>query len=314
MIITLVLIIIILIVTIVCMVFKNPNNQTENQKSHFIENDKGLLDLNYHQYYDFEKNAQSLNNVLDNTREILKEDTFFEYTDKHPIFAYIRTLTMFIQTKNSLNIAKQNGDKMKYISLPSGTKESFNYTSAYFNFFDKYIRRFAIVNKKYLSLNKQLTIDLSKDPIVSRVWNVNRLSDNLRSIGQNVIKKNLYLVELPKGFVEEPNKFKQNNNHYTTYIYPIGYIQVQNGNHSINAGIMKSEGELKVTDIYDISDLYKRYSFDGTYLIDHEKDKKTELIFEFGALFEIGRIMLNYPEVFPEEIQKALDIGGKEIE
>lgn len=309
--ITLVLIIIILIITIVCMVLKKPTNQTKNQDNHFMQNDKGLIDLNYHQYYDFEKHAQSLNNILDNAREILKEDTFFEYTEKHPIFAYIRTFTMYIQTKNSLNIAKQNGDKIKYISHPSETKESFNYTSAYFNFFDEYIKKYAVLNKKSILLNNHLTINLGIDPIVSQVWKVDRLSDNLRNIGQNVIKKNLYLVDLPKGFIEKPNKFKQDNNHNTAYIYPIGYIQVLVGNHSINAGIMKSEGELKVTNIYDVSSLYKRYSFDGTYLIDHEKDKKTELIFEFGALFEIGRIMLDYPELFPEEIQNTLDIGGK---
>lgn len=66
------------------------------------------------------------------------------------------------------------------------------------------------------------------------------------------------------------------------------------GNHSIAAGIFNFQGEVIPTIVEDISGLNNYVYCDGTY---YRRKDNNEIIsqvkyFEFGIIFEIGRLMV----------------------
>lgn len=152
-----------------------------------------------------------------------------------------------------------------------------------------------------------MLIRLETVPVISGVWRSDRLINALKIIGKDVKEKNNFLLEISEPYVDKTYDFEEDTlNHFATYLFPLGMVWVQNGNHSINAGILKSEGEINVKEVYDMRFMYDHYSFDGTYLTNSKYDEKIEIQFEFGALFEIGRILLDYPELFPKEIKEEV--------
>uniref|UniRef100_UPI00352262FD DUF6710 family protein n=1 Tax=Staphylococcus haemolyticus TaxID=1283 RepID=UPI00352262FD len=82
---------------------------------------------------------------------------------------------------------------------------------------------------------------------------------------------------------------------------------IYNGNHSISAGLNKSEGYIVIDAVIDISYLYDIYEFDGKYLINKQTNEKEEIYFEFGAIFEIGRLILDKKAVFSEAVQNIIN-------
>jgi len=108
--------------------------------------------------------------------------------------------------------------------------------------------------------------------------------------------------------VKKENVFKFDKiNHMAQYFYPLGITYVYNGNHSIFSGMNKGEGNIKVNTLFDVSYLYKYFYFDGTYLNNRKTQEKHKIYFEIGVLFEIGRLLLEHPEVFEDEIQKKIN-------
>lgn len=261
--------------------------------------------LNKFRYqYDRER-KHDLDNIIEHARHLLEENKHFDYPKNHPIFYLIRTITMNLQTENDLNVLKQKGDRIKYNVKPN-KKDSFHYTSAYFHFFEYIIRNYRLINKKDFKLKDPLDIELSKTPLISGVWRDDRLLSAYANIGCDVQEKNNYLVELPKGFKLETRNFKQDNNHLGAYVYPLGFVYVFNGNHSVNAGLIKSEGTLAIDEVYDLTGMYDEYEFDGTYFINKETNEHEKIPFNMGALFEIGRVMLEHPKLFPKEIKQSV--------
>lgn len=136
----------------------------------------------------------------------------------------------------------------------------------------------------YVKYNKSNILELGKISIISNVWNSDRQIDTLADIGD----------------CENPWKEDISNHLYKLFL-PLGIVAVENGKHSTNCGIIKSTGYIKLApkksnvEIYDISHMFEKVYFDGNKYLNKKSGKsicKTK--FEYGCLFEIGRIINNY--------------------
>jgi len=130
-------------------------------------------------------------------------------------------------------------------------------------------------------INVSVDIDLAKDPVITFPWNQQRL---------------MYCAEKIGG-ADNPWQEKSNN-HFARLLLPMGVTHIYNGLHSTFTGMIKREGMLSFYDgsnhsVHDISRLYPLLQFDGTdYLIagsDVIAGKARS--FEFGCIFEIGRML-----------------------
>lgn len=125
---------------------------------------------------------------------------------------------------------------------------------------------------------KTITSDLSKSPIIAPIWHPEKLIDSFADIGTDV-----------------NNPFVQEDlNHFgLTYIFPMGVFWAGNGYHSINAGILKGEGQVYAENFLDISDMYLNYSIDGLFFVHKECGKPVKFFkdFRFAILYEVGRIL-----------------------
>ncbi len=91
------------------------------------------------------------------------------------------------------------------------------------------------------------TLSLGSDITFSAPWEPRRIINNLGKIGK----------DRPYG------EFVQDSNHMVFYIYPLMIGTVGGGNHSIMQGILDGKGEIKPTEMYDVSPLLTSVSFDG---------------------------------------------------
>lgn len=137
--------------------------------------------------------------------------------------------------------------------------------------------------EKEVGINHDFWISLARNPVVTKIWDKERLVENLSNVA------------------EPSNPWKQNQENHMLNIYlPMGVTEIHNGNHSANSGLIKREGKIKVignpsddstkTTIYDMSNLYDEYYYDGTYFRSkYDKHFKMKGTFESGCIFEIGR-------------------------
>jgi hypothetical protein len=74
---------------------------------------------------------------------------------------------------------------------------------------------------------------------------------------------------------------------------PFGIAWVGGGNHSIMTGIVRGEGQITTDLVYDLSELFSLVRFDGTSFIRLSDGEEIAFVkdFEFGAIFEIGRLI-----------------------
>jgi len=129
--------------------------------------------------------------------------------------------------------------------------------------------------------NKDLfpKLNLASDVTLPTAWHPTSLVNTLGMIG----KKKLC------------GPFKQSTNHMIIFTYPLSIGWVVNGNHSIIQAILRGEGEIMPTEVYDISSIVESVCFDGTYF----KCISTGTILgnpryeEFGWVWEIGRLIMN---------------------
>lgn len=241
-------------------------------------------------------NAQ-LNNVLEKAKYILEENPHLVYEQQHPIFSYIKIFTDLIQSKLT-TLVLMNGRDNIYLKK----YKWFNTVEAYMNPIDRIFLGEKFSNAK-LYTNTNLSISNARDPIVTHLWNATRLSDAIRNIGKGMVNKSFSEIGMKK-----ENAFKYDDiNHKGEFIYPLGVTNIYNGNHSISAGLNKSEGHIIIDEVVDISYLYDEYVFDGRYFINNKTGEKEEIYFEFGALFEIGRLLLSNKHVFSEAVQDIVN-------
>ena len=148
------------------------------------------------------------------------------------------------------------------------------------------------------SFSDDIIIDLAKDPIIPSVWERTRLLWSIADIGNH------------------NNPWEQQHINHAIQLYlPIGLSIVTGGNHSITSGMIKRTGKLIINEstnicyVYDISKLLRDIRFDGTYYrktIDNSIAFKGAN-FDFGCVFEIGRVILDNNMCFQRLNQKFLE-------
>ncbi|WP_145460816.1 DUF6710 family protein [Staphylococcus haemolyticus] len=298
-------IIIVIALVIGIIAYQQKQKKKQQQKKKFYDdNAKGLLDYRYDNYYNEQEKQKELQHVLKRAEQILQSKRFDYINDYHPIFSYIRMFTLSIQTENAINIIKQNGDRLG--------RENIDYIKGYFEFMDNKIVRYKESRVKPKVLKQPYTAELSHTPFITWTWNSDRIIDSLLNIGRNVREQDNYLISdedkerlrIKEGLKTFP--FKESSNHQAVYIYPLGLVYTTSGNHSIHSGIIQSEGEVTINEYIDARHVYDDWKFDGTYLINDKHDKYIVTDFKFGALFEIGRLLMKYPQLFPKEIQESV--------
>lgn len=241
-------------------------------------------------------NKQAISNVIDIAKDILTENTSHVYTQQHPIFNYLKIFTDDIQNQLAIDLLKNGGD---YIS--NQKIERYDIVDAYYHSIDKILFKDLYEKSKSYDI-EDLNVLNGKSPMITKIWNTKRIANNIKGIGRGFMEKIYY-----NNGIEKENAFNYSSiNHMAKYFYPLGVTMVYNGNHSIFSGMNKSEGEIKVKELYDVSYLYDIFYFDGKYLINKETREKHQIYFEIGAIFEIGRLLIDRPEVFDSNIQTIL--------
>ncbi|MEH6989618.1 DUF6710 family protein [Cytobacillus firmus] len=131
----------------------------------------------------------------------------------------------------------------------------------------------------YTNSRTMTTIHPSSSLIFSFPWNLNRLCDAFKDVGEKV-----------------GNKWEHDPlNHRVVHFYPLNIGYVTNGNHSTVMNIINNEAPMNITEELDLAPVYDEIYTDGQYFRrihdDIIVDEVTSV--EFAAIFEIGRLILN---------------------
>lgn len=280
-------------------VYKKLMKALKKEDRNEVITNKYLMRLREVQNHDEVLKKIQLDNVLKTAERILDENySQMVYTEQHPIFSYIKVFTDAIQNQLAVEIIKNGRDNVEiqkghYFNTVDALNHSIN----------------SILFKNLYSLSNRykasdLKISNGKDPILTSIWESDRIVDNMSNIGKGMMEKASF-----ENGVKKENTFKFDSmNHLSRYIYPWGITQVNNGNHSIFSGMNKGEGYICPNEVYDVSYLYNIYYFDGTYLINKHTEDRNEILFEIGSIFEIGRLLLlNYPQVFSKTVKDLVN-------
>ena len=131
-----------------------------------------------------------------------------------------------------------------------------------------------------------LEVNIKDTPVVSCIWNYDRLFSCLLGIG---------------GSSGNPFDGKKNENNISAeFLLPLNFVIVTNGNHSTNSAIINNEGALKIKNVVQMDSALEKYYFDGIHYREIESNRKIHddfflqaskpILYEFGLLFEIARI------------------------
>lgn len=127
------------------------------------------------------------------------------------------------------------------------------------------------------TIDKLIRVDLASTPVLASPWNVGRLHNQLA----------------------RQEAWKMQYDHEVVMYLPLGIMDVYAGNHSIFSGKLQNEGFIEIDvnvephRIIDMTPLLELMYFNGrTYNSMHE-DKVLFVAndFDFGCLFEMGRIL-----------------------
>lgn len=215
----------------------------------------------------------NLNAILDKVNRIYKEDP-------RQVKWIIKMYTDTIQNHRRLALmqSENHTDQPQDINIDLDLYCSLSW--------DKWIARNP--ERKHL----QKAYNLTTEPFFSNIWEKDRFCNTLLKIGSDV-----------------NNPFRQDSNHISYYIHPIGAIFVRNGNHSVNAGMMKMEGSITPSEVLDWTIEYERNDifFDGSKFKSRSLDDiKINSPKELGILFEIGRFLYE-KERSSDEIQSPVE-------
>lgn len=138
--------------------------------------------------------------------------------------------------------------------------------------------------------NDPIFISSLKNPIITCPWNNERIVDNIHYIGK-----------------ENNNKFDSNNSNIDNlYIYPLGIVLVNNGNHSQLSAMLKNEfDQVKINRIYDISLALKNSDNEFSNFYGYDRIKNRVVRDKWISLMKIGSRLGNN-NFFPPEILNSL--------
>lgn len=272
---------------------KKVKDKNQHLESPYIyPNNKGLKDVLDYIEHDQSIKEKQLNQILNYAEDLIKLSASeeCEEAETQPIFSYIKIFTDYIQTKNVIHILSNS----EFIPIGSGSislRDSYHHTIN-----DIFMDLLGEGEHHLRKFKKRYTVQNGKHPIVTEIWNPDRITNNIATIGKGI-----------KFSKRDNNTFEHYDfNHRGTYIYPLGIVHVDNGNHSINAGMLKSEGHFYIDDIIDISRKYNQYYFDGTNIVDVNNNNKRFIFFELGVIYEIGRLLLRDNTPFSDEIKNTI--------
>lgn len=278
------------------------------KKDKLEENNETLMKIEAEKRADAKESKEMLGRIVERAEEMLVESGTVFPIEEHPIFSYVKIFTDYIQNRQAINLISNTRDNIEVES------EFFNIVNAYFHPLNNiFYREISEKGKIYENLN--LNVSNAKSPMITEIWNPDRILDNIKSIGKGMMYKRFLNIDEADEYLLNSSMKKENYfefdeiNHFAHYIYPLGITHVINGNHSIFSGMIKGEGHIKVDKVIDISYLYDDYYFDGTYITNSKTNEKEKIYFELGALFEIGRVLLKHSDIFPLEIHKCININ-----
>jgi len=153
-------------------------------------------------------------------------------------------------------------------------------------------------------------LKLGKHAVLPWPWHHSRYVSALATIGADKINP-----EDPWGR-RHSGAWKQDINHSIPLWLPWGIAEVCGGNHSIMAGILAGEGELKPSAVYDMTCVLEDIRTDGINWFDSASGEMIGTVSDprFAAVFEIGRIMVR--EGFPAfslEAMQARSISHEDV-
>ena len=213
-------------------------------------------------------------NLKDNTKEFMKE---FE--------------NMIKKSKNDMTIIR-NILKFMANSVQGELFSKYYYNDRNYPFneknFAECIRSSITLGqyKKEIKVKEDITILLQEIPIISNIWDGDRIFSCLEKIGE-----------------VNGNKFREdNNNSDVVLVKPLGLVLTYNGNHSINSAIInKDNAKIRIDKIIDISEILDEYKFDGENYINISTGKKINdnflknnsepFVYSLGLMFEMARIL-----------------------
>jgi len=216
-------------------------------------------------------NKEKLSNIKFHAEEVLRHGFKDRYTI-HPIFTFIKILT----------------DKITANYAAETITEPINERKVYGECFD-------IKNLMYSNVNcvvckersdKDISVNLCTCPLILSPWNSSKICNLNISIGSS----------------NNPWKYDIINHRLDLY-YPLGvFVTYGGGNHSTLIGKLKGKATMPLTRyrILDLTPLYNEIQFDGENYIDRKNGEIIEkaLNFEFGCIFEIGSLILEYEVYF----------------
>lgn len=212
----------------------------------------------------YRRQKKELKNILDFAESLIEINPYqgqkLQKNDTNAVFSFIKLICDVINSKNALNVIRSKSDNETLILEDD-------------ILFGDTVRK--------ANSSSSVRVYLGKDPVISSPKDFGKMKFAFKTFGGNGI----------------PWKEDKINQAYRL-ILPLGITFVEEGNHSVEVGIIKCEGTLDF-DIYaknykiiDISPLYQQIYFDGMYyrnISSNEIIEKTE--FEYGCLFEIGRLL-----------------------
>ncbi|WP_155988528.1 DUF6710 family protein [Paenibacillus massiliensis] len=236
------------------------------------------------------KQRREFKNILLTAQDIINQTT--TYKETHPIYLLIKKLVEFELHKNIYNsISSRDSNSVKdfngsYI-LPRGYQAN-GHNSMFLSDDNEEDYFYVTGDGKPLTYDnfmdeskiqgKSVSILLGTDPVLTRPWNTKRLTGAVCNIGSGK----------PHG------DWREDSNHCAELWLPFGVTFVTNGNHSITAGILGNEGELKVNNIYDVSKVCPHIYCDGVNYFRTRDDSFYAPVWNFSlaAIYEIGRLIV----------------------
>lgn len=227
---------------------------------------------------------KQLGNIKDFTMRLIGNEFSHDKNNMHSIFSFIKILSDKIVLDGVCSLIKNYENC--YTKEKCTEDASLNtFMSLRYEGKNDYRGLFSISNYQK-RIEKEYKIELSTCPVIVVPWEFTRLA--------NAISK----------FGTYDNEWEEDKiNHFSILYLPIGITMLWNGTHSGFCGMLKSQGTITAKEVYDITELYSRIYFDGIY---YRQSADDEIIckapsFEFGCVFEIGRLISHSKIRFMEE-------------
>lgn len=120
-------------------------------------------------------------------------------------------------------------------------------------------------------------VDLARDLVLPTMWHRQSVASAFGAIGTGL----------------KCGPWRQDTNHQVSLWLPWRIAFVNNGNHSIAVGILRAEGKLKPTSVYDLTPVLRAVRSDGERYLSVLDSRHVAAVGDqrVAAVWEIGRIM-----------------------